>query len=61
VTKRGVIILIVAVLAVAGGAAAIASSISGLSDEPVTHTMPNGQKMQGESMDGGSGRQGVGR
>lgn len=54
-TKRGLIILIVAVLAVGGAAAAIASSIGDSSSEPAVHTMPNGETMQDESMEEGSG------
>jgi hypothetical protein len=46
-TKRGLIILIVAVLAVGFGTAAIASSIGGSEDQPV-HTLPNGQTHTGE-------------
>lgn len=53
-TKRGLIILIVAVLAVGGAAAAIASSIGDSSSEPAMHTMPNGETMEGESMGGSS-------
>lgn len=52
-TKRGLIILVVAVLAVGFAAAAIASSMGG-SDEAARHAMPNGQTMEGESMDDGS-------
>lgn len=54
-TKRGLIILIVAVLAVGGGTAVIASSIGDSGGEPAVHTMPNGETMEGESMDEGSG------
>ena len=53
-TKQGLIILVVAVLAVGFAAAAIASSMGGSSDQPARHTMPNGQTMQGESMESGS-------
>ena len=49
-TRRGLIILMVAVLAVGFAAAAIASSIGG-SDESTTHVMPNGQTMEGGTMD----------
>ena len=53
-TKRGLIILIVAVLAVGGAAAVVASSIGDSTSEPAMHMMPNGGTMDGESM-GGSG------
>lgn len=53
-TKRGLTILIVAVLAVGGGAAVIAVSVGGSSDTPAVHTMGNGQMMQGSGMSGGS-------
>ena len=50
-SKRGLIILVVAVLAVGLGAVAIASSMGGSDDEPATHVMPGGQTMEGEDMD----------
>ena len=53
-TKRGILVLIVAVLAVGGAAAAIANSIGGSDDETAIHVMPAGQTMEGESMEGGS-------
>lgn len=53
-TKRGLVILLVAVLAVGGAAAAIASSIGGSNNTSAVHTMPGGQTMQGESMESGS-------
>ena len=50
-TKRGLVILIVAVLAVGGAAVAIASSIGGSGEQSSVHVMPNGQTMEGGSMD----------
>ena len=53
-SKRALIFLVVAVVAVGFAAVAIASSVGGSSDEPATHTMQNGQTMEGKSMNSGS-------
>ena len=53
-TKRGLVILVVAVLAVGGAAVAIASSIGGSGEQSSVHVMPNGQTMEGESMNSSS-------
>ena len=45
-SKKALAVLIAGVLAVAGGAAALAASIGG-SDNQTVHTMPNGQTMTG--------------
>ena len=47
--NRTITVLIVVVLALAFGAMVVASSMSG--DEPQTHTMPNGEQMDGGQMD----------
>ena len=48
-TKRALTILVVAVVAVGGATAAIATSLGG-DDAPAAHTMPNGHTMEGGSM-----------
>ena len=51
-TKRALITLIVVVLVVGGAAALIASSIG---EGSPSHTMPNGETMEGGSMGGPEG------
>ena len=46
--NRTIIILIVLVLALAFGAMVVASSMSG--EDPPTHTMPDGERMDGGEM-----------
>ena len=50
-TKRALIFLVVAVLLVGGATAVIARSLGGSDASPATHVMPNGQTMNGDSMD----------
>ena len=45
-SKRAIALLVAGVLAVGGGAAALAASLGG-SDNPSVHTMSNGQTMTG--------------
>ncbi|SEH16232.1 hypothetical protein [Thermoleophilum album] len=64
-TKRALTILIVAVLAIGGATAVIASSLTGGGDEPV-HTLPSGETHTGEmptgthEMDDGTSMEGMG-
>ena len=57
-TKRALIILIAAVLAVGFATVAIATSIGGDDSNQPGHTMPGGETMEGESMEGMEGRDG---
>lgn len=49
-TKRGLTILLIAVLIVGGATAAVASSLIGHSGSAPTHVMSNGRTMSGEGM-----------
>ena len=50
-TKRGLTILIVAVLVVGLASIAIAGSVGGDSDGEATHVMPGGEVMEGSTME----------
>ena len=49
-TKRGLTILLIAVLIVGGATAAVASSVIGRGGSAPTHVMPNGRTMSGDGM-----------
>ena len=49
-SKKALAVLVAGVLAVAGGAAALAASLGGSDNNQTVHTMPNGHTMSGDSM-----------